>query len=127
MASVAQIITSPDNRLRFFSRFIRGIASSRSRALAIALCLLAGSLAAALVAGAAEPAVWRFDALHGKRFLRPADAVAIALADADRTRIDVWVTPGGHPKTNRVETGPAWARIFGGDPAKDPVMWSACA
>jgi hypothetical protein len=79
-------------------------------------------LASALAAFAAEPAIERWDRLGGKRIFRPTDGVEIALAAADRDRVESWVGISEHRPLHRVLTGPAWAQIFRGDPAKGPVL-----
>ena len=87
-----------------------------------ALGIAAGLLIGTPAARAAEPAAKRWDQLGGRSALPPTYHVAIALAAADRDRVDAWIDGRDRHTERRALTGPAWAQVFRGDPANDPVL-----
>jgi hypothetical protein len=90
------------------------------------MCRAFGAITLGLVlavsASAAEPRPATLDELGGKRINIERAAVDVALADADRNRVETWTAETrSHPRLS-VVTGPAWAKGFRGDPHNAPTF-----
>jgi hypothetical protein len=86
---------------------------------AVGAFLLAIAIAGPACAGERPPK--SISDLGGRRVHFERDIVDVAIAPADRTRVEEWET-GSHHERIKVLTGPLWASVFRGDPNSRPVF-----
>ncbi len=85
------------------------------------LCIALMMAVVVILSGCASSTPKDLDAAGARALIEPSDLINVALADADRTRIDhYWLKD--HEVKESFSTGPQWARVFIGRVGKEPLF-----
>ena len=85
------------------------------------LCIAPMMTVVVILSGCASTTPKDLDASGARALIEPSDLINVAIADADRTRVD-HTHIGDKASVESYSTGPQWARIFVGRVGKEPLF-----